>query len=337
MNKKQEKQNNKSVESLGIADQNLNPNVSKPDEKLSQSKDGDIGSVSSSYPPGGSPGIADLNKFQQFLDTQPAKILITTVSMLILFGTTVLISYLTVKLKNSSSSVPPASERETKIPEPQTEQTGEATDSKTYQFEKSYESSHLKFQIKHPVSWQVKEGSEGVEWYMNDSEQSIFAISWLNPDYVYDVESVCRDDLCEKVIEVVTKDQKLTINILKPTTERLKSLDLPESYLFAEISNLDERVVPTFSTNSLQLETFDQVISTFQFLDQEVKGIAVEVSESCLERETGLLEEISECEIIDEHRCLYLKEEFDSCVLACEKDLENQMCLDICKPVCDSL
>jgi hypothetical protein len=80
--------------------------------------------------------------------------------------------------------------------------------------------------------------------------------------------------------------------------------------------------------------TFRQIISTFQFTDQKVQGVSTTF---CLETEQKMLEEISECESINEKKCQTLKKEFDSCLLSCLKDLrESSLCFAICKPVCNN-
>jgi hypothetical protein len=326
MNKKQGKQNKKAVESLEIADQNLNPNVSKSDKKSSKSKDGGAGS----------PRIPDLNRFQQFLDTLTAKILITAVSMFFLFKTTILITYLTQKLKNSSPSVQPVSERETKAPEPPVEEVDETSDWEIYKNE-DY-GFETRYHLESSPSERVGDETAGQFNYLLLVEFGTVPIKSLHGYELRVSKQQSLDDyrleLVGHITDAIDSEEEIIVNGNTWTKINYK-IFLTTDYVPITLTVTSHSGYSYAITSSK--EDVDQILSTFKFLDQEVKGVATEASESCLERETELLEEISGCEIIDEHRCLYIRQEFDSCLLACERDLENQMCLDICKPVCDSL
>lgn len=136
---------------------------------------------------------------------------------------------------------------------------------KTYQFDKQYKDAALHFRLSYPQEWQPKEKTESVMWYSAE-EQEMFTVSWLNPDFIYDVESICRSGMCDKVSEVSTS-QNNTIEIWRPTSERQKALSLPDTFLWGEIVNSSKRIIPEFSTVALSVKDFETILATFSFTD----------------------------------------------------------------------
>ncbi|OGM19002.1 hypothetical protein A2686_03750 [Candidatus Woesebacteria bacterium RIFCSPHIGHO2_01_FULL_38_10] len=75
------------------------------------------------------------------------------------------------------------------------------------------------------------------------------------------------------------------------------------------------------------------------FEKTKVKGVSfnpTSFSTSCIERGKELLEEVNRCQQVTEEECHKIKQEFDKCVLSCKKDLGENECFVICKPVCEN-
>lgn len=139
-------------------------------------------------------------------------------------------------------------------------------DWKTYRFEKSYKNGKLKFEMKYLQEWQVLEESESVKWYIRDPKEHLFFVSWLNPDFIYGVEGLCRFGMCDKISEIKTRGDT-NIEIWKPTPKRREQLGLADDYLHATIVDLDKSIIPIFGTPSLKIELFKILLSTFKFLE----------------------------------------------------------------------
>lgn len=142
---------------------------------------------------------------------------------------------------------------------------GDTSGWETYQLDKQYKNAALHFKLSYPREWQPKEEGENVAWY-SIGKQKLFTVSWFNPDFVYDVESVCRVGMCNKISEVSTS-QNITIEILKPIPERQKSLKLSNSYLQGEIVSSNRPIIPNFTTDVLSVDNFKAVLTTFSFTD----------------------------------------------------------------------
>lgn len=144
-------------------------------------------------------------------------------------------------------------------------------DWETYRFEKIYQMGDLRFEIQHPKEWQVLGEEEGVKWYAANPEKYLFFVSWLNPDFIYGVEGVCRSGMCDKISEIKAKEG-LNIEIWKPTPERREHLSLAGDYLHATILIPEKPIVPEFGTPSLGLELFKVILSTFRFINEKSFG-----------------------------------------------------------------
>ncbi|MBU1085431.1 MAG: hypothetical protein ABIA91_01615 [Patescibacteria group bacterium] len=136
---------------------------------------------------------------------------------------------------------------------------------KTYQFDKQYKNAFLHFKLNYPQEWQPKEEGESVGWY-SGGKQKIFTVSWLHPDFVYDVEGICRAGMCDKLAEISIA-QQTTIEISKPTSERQTAMNLPDTFLLGEIVKSNNTIIPTFSTEVLSIDEFRTVLATFSFTD----------------------------------------------------------------------
>ena len=77
-----------------------------------------------------------------------------------------------------------------------------ASDWKTYRFERNYKNGYLGFEIKHPQEWKVLENLEEggtISFFEKNKNEAVFLISWLNPDLIYDIEDLCIKGFCETV------------------------------------------------------------------------------------------------------------------------------------------
>jgi hypothetical protein len=149
-----------------------------------------------------------------------------------------------------------------------TNENGNNTSSwKTYQFDKQYKNAALHFKLSYPQEWQFKEEGESVKWYSKEN-QNVFTVSWLNPDVLYDIENICRFGMCNKVSEVSTSGN-ITIEIWKPTSERQRTFNLPDTFLQGKIINSTHRIIPEFTTEFLSIDDFKTILVTFSFTDHE--------------------------------------------------------------------
>ncbi|MFH0755251.1 MAG: hypothetical protein V1910_01105 [bacterium] len=143
----------------------------------------------------------------------------------------------------------------------------ETADWKTYRFEKSYKSRELKFEIKYPKEWRILEKSEDIKWYIQDPGEYVFSVSWLNPDFIYEMMDLCHPPgMCDKISEIKTRGG-INIKIWKPTPELRKQSSFPDNFLGARISNSNRFSDLQFNTPSLSLEFFKILLSTFKFLE----------------------------------------------------------------------
>lgn len=133
-----------------------------------------------------------------------------------------------------------------------------------YSLNKQYKNSGLHFKINYPKEWQFQEKPLSTEWHSAGSNDDTFTISWLNPDVTYDREDVCSVGECNKITAVKTTSGFM-IEIWKPTPLRQKNLNLPDTFLQAEITNPDKLITIMFTTTSLSAENFKSVLSTFSF------------------------------------------------------------------------
>lgn len=139
----------------------------------------------------------------------------------------------------------------------------------TYKLEKLYSKTKVNFEIKYPLEYgEPQKKNEVITWVDKTNNKIIFSVSWLNPDMIYDVESICRANMCTKIDEVITSDQKYIIPIQKPTIERQTDLKLSNNYLFSEIFNSNKIYSLTFATDMLTASEFKTILSTFRFLDE---------------------------------------------------------------------
>jgi len=136
---------------------------------------------------------------------------------------------------------------------------------KTYQLDKQFNNATLHFKLNYPQEWQPKEEGESVAWYSIE-KQKLFTVLWLNPDFVYDVERICRTGMCNKIAEVLTV-QNITIEISKPTPERQSAMKLSNTFLLGEIVKSNNIIIPIFSTEALSVDDFKTVLTTFSFTD----------------------------------------------------------------------
>lgn len=136
---------------------------------------------------------------------------------------------------------------------------------KIYQLDKQYKNTSLHFKLSYPQEWQVKEEEESVVWY-SPKKQKILTVSWMHPDFVYDVEGVCRTGMCKKTSEALTV-QNITIEISKPIFERQKALKLSDFYLQGELIDSNKPIIPIFITDILSVDDFKAVLTTFSFTD----------------------------------------------------------------------
>jgi hypothetical protein len=58
---------------------------------------------------------------------------------------------------------------------------------------------------------------------------------------------------------------------------------------------------------------------------------------TCLESEKELLEELFECEQVDETMCQQLKSDFEECMVFCQEELGEEICHEVCMPICDDI
>lgn len=94
-----------------------------------------------------------------------------------------------------------------------------------------------------------------LEWAAPGREGVILAIHWLSPDVIYDVESICRADLCSELRQFMTASG-VPIRILRPTPERRRAMGLPKQFLYAQAIDAKSRVTPWFTTDYLSLGEF---------------------------------------------------------------------------------
>lgn len=308
-----------------------------------------------------SPTPRKLSKLLDLTSSKFFQIAFTIFLLLTLFGTTFAVAYLTQQKRQEAPTAGQDIVPESEIKLPETDETANW---------KTYTNKDYSFSVSYPSMWEFGEStSDGYPYIIfqdpiaqqinlpqTEIDKGAMIQIYMTDASLYTVQPVTLSSLKDIFLGVdlskgmyADPDAKQevgeeTVGNLTGVKETINQ-KYYSSQTFAFIKEyMDEKIVFKISLTAFKpLSTqklneyntiFNQVLSTFKFLDQEVKGVKTTLSDSCLEREQKLLEEISECEIIDEHRCLYLKEEFDSCVSGCQKDLEKKMCFDVCKPVC---
>lgn len=133
---------------------------------------------------------------------------------------------------------------------------------KARRFERAYENSRLRLEVRVPGDWKLKENPTSLIWTAKGREGEAFAIHWLNPDHIYDVESICRSGMC--VDEAPLKAASgLKLRIARPTAERRAAMGLSKDFLFAEPLESKERITFWFTTDHLPIGMFKKVLSTF--------------------------------------------------------------------------
>jgi len=156
-------------------------------------------------------------------------------------------------------------------------------------FERVYEQGRLEFSLSYPKEWTLKERTTSLVW--SGAKGAVFEAHWLDPDKVYDVESVCRAGMCEELGAVGG------IRVAKPTPERRKAMGLGEGFLFAEAAEAKSGVNVWFTTERLSVKDFKGVLATFKEAEPSYTACGcgccggVEPEERCL-REKGELERV---------------------------------------------
>ena len=277
------------------------------------------------------------SKLLGLLSSPYLKISLTLVFFLLIFTTTFVIAHMKMQKQQQTSdqNIVPESE----IVLPATNQNNEGTNQKTYT------NSKYNFSFEYPENWIVGENSLN-SIFMRPADIETFG----KPDYGQihiivdttnmnldsfietrcDAPNVCATPEKAENLVVANFPAKKLVNPPAPVSSELVMLK-KENQIYSINVDLGDT-----STKSEYLSYFNQVLSTFKFLDSEVQGITIS-SNSCLDSEKIMLEEIGECEVVNEKMCLEFKKKFDSCVLACLKDLkESNACFTICKPVCNT-
>lgn len=155
----------------------------------------------------------------------------------------------------------------------------------TYHFEKMYENGYISFEIRYPPDWRMVKKTETIEWYGANPNFYILKIAWLNPDIIYDIESVCPKEcvLIDEVIPPKGQSGFLWATLWKPTLEGRKSFNLSNSFIYGNNQRISGFIIaPDFSTELLQPDEFKTIISTFQyvFLDHPTEVVLPVIDES---------------------------------------------------------
>jgi hypothetical protein len=133
--------------------------------------------------------------------------------------------------------------------------------------QKTYTNTKFGFQISYPGDWLIYKGIDGVMWYKSDSKSEIdpkvLIVNWHDPNIIYDLNARCdKNKTCQKIDTITTNDKTL-IGIWEPTKEGKKYVN---SVYLGFIENSNNEVVPVFSTDFNDIQTFKTVLSSFKFV-----------------------------------------------------------------------
>lgn len=133
---------------------------------------------------------------------------------------------------------------------------------KSYELQRSYARASLRFSIRCPRTWKLKESPTSALWTDPKRQGAAFAVHWLNPDNIYDVESICRAGMCAD-LEPAAAAYGRKLRVAQPTSERRAAMGLAEGFLYAEAADSQSRISVWFTTDHLPVATFRRVLSTF--------------------------------------------------------------------------
>ena len=221
---------------------------------------------------------------------------------------------------------------------------------------KAYTNTKYRYQFNYPDYWEIWSVDNSIDYppltptpFPGTGNNVLFGFEKRNPDgstskqeqmYTFAIDNPKQLKLKDYFIN--EKWEKEWLKLIEYTTVNnyeavnLQFSGLPSGYYINSgkyIVNLrfsydevnDKFVVPP-------QQTFDQILSTFRFLDPPTPTL-----QSLCESATGSrwLSEYNECEYIDSQTCTQLlKGTFNDCVSACRHNPKAEMCTQNCVPVC---
>ncbi|MBN1168588.1 hypothetical protein JXA63_01740 [Candidatus Woesebacteria bacterium] len=270
-------------------------------------------------------------------------IIVSAILFLFLFGLSVAVSY--YKNLTPPPDVNYIPKAEISLPSETPEEKFETTNWKTYS------SDSLDFSFKYRPDLDIEESEDGYILQNNNKLEdygSLFNASFrsLDNENNYTPKEYAEQQLCKEAnseafcIDNVTENLKeysnnnvigiwTVYNLYENPITAVIFTNNSELYIFETSGETGE------NATKLGLETFDKILSTIEFTDNDVQGASTTYI-PCINDNQEILSEVVQCEEVTEKSCLEYVDQFNYCMKSCLNIVDEDECKDICRPVCDT-
>jgi hypothetical protein len=284
-------------------------------------------------------------KSLRLLNSPYLRISLTLILFLLIFTITFTTAYLSIRKKQQTSAQNIVPESEIVLPTvTQDSETANQVPNGSLANWKIYTNKEHGFSMQYPAKLQnlTSEGSEEWSLHISDQDKEDLYGTTLTAGLLVSIHpnpKTKEGKVISTVEESYYGEKTYTVGEFQGYSALIRETEVDSSRQkvihFLKDNVLWRIIGGTYTKNAIvDYDDILYAISTFKLTNQDVQGVTTS-SDFCLKSERIMLEEISECEVINEKVCLELKKEFDACMDVCQKELEEKICFDVCKPVCE--